>query len=167
MYPRILFLLILLTPLPTMALTADRSKPVEIEADHVMINDQEGTMIYSGNARFVQGSMLVTADKVEIYTQQRQVSHAIAKGSPVHFEQKMDDGKTVRARAERMEYRMKQQRLILERSAELWQDQNHIKSDRITYLLDKQQIDAQSAETGQDDRVRITIQPESMKAPAE
>jgi lipopolysaccharide export system protein LptA len=167
MYPRIIILLILLIPFSTMALTSDRSKPLEIEADRVLIDDKEGKMIYSGNARFTQGSMLVTADKVEIYTVKRQVSHAIAKGSPVHFEQKMDDGKTVKARADRMEYRMSQQRLILEDSAELWQDQNHIKSDRITYLLDQQQIDAKTVDSGSDGRVRITIQPESMKAPTE
>jgi lipopolysaccharide export system protein LptA len=167
MYPKIFFLLLLLSPMATMALSSDRTKPLEIEADHVMIDDKQGKMIYTGNARFTQGSMEVTADKVEIYTVKRQFSHAVARGQPVKFQQKMDDGKTVKARAKRMEYRMKQQKLILEESAELWQDQNHIKSDRITYLLDKQQLDAKSQETGTDGRVRITIQPESIQAPAE
>lgn len=168
MYPRIFFTLLLLVPITAMALTSDRTKPLEIEADHVMIDDKQGKMIYTGNARFTQGSMEVVADRVEIYLVKRQFSHAIANGQPVTFQQTMDDGKIVKARAKRMEYRMKQQKLILEESAELWQDQNYIKSDRITYLLDKQQLDAKAPDSSTGNgRVRITIQPESIQTPAE
>jgi lipopolysaccharide export system protein LptA len=160
-----LSLLLLMLQLQTIAfaLTTDRDQPLNVEADHVIIDDKKGTMVYTGQARFTQGSIVVTADKVQIYSKNRIFSRAIAIGKPATFQQKLDDGKIVKARAHQMEYRVEDERLILTEEAEVWQDSNHIRSDRIVYQLDTQVIDAQGEKEGS--RVKITIQPESIKDP--
>jgi lipopolysaccharide export system protein LptA len=158
-----LSLLLFLLQLPALAfaLTSDRDQPLNVEADQVVIDEKKGTMIYTGKARFTQGSIIVTADKVNIYSKNRQFSRAVAIGKPATFQQKLDDGKIVKARARQMEYSVKDEKLILTEDAEVWQDKNHIRSDRIVYRLDTQVIDAKGEKEGS--RVKITIQPDSLK----
>lgn len=156
-----LILFLLQFPPLAFALSSDRDQPLNVEADQVMINDKKGTMIYTGQARFTQGSIVVTADKVNIYSRDRKFSRAVAIGKPATFEQKLDDGKIVKARALQMEYNVKDEQLILTDEAEVWQDKNHIRSDRIVYRLDTQVIDAKGEKEGS--RVKITIQPDSLK----
>lgn len=158
---KLLLLLILSSPGLLLALTSDRSQPLNIEADHVFIDDKNGIMVYSGNAVFTQGSIVVTSDEVRVYTRNRKFTRAVSEGRPATFEQVMDDGKRVRARAYEMEYLLSEQKLTLTGQAELWQNQNHIKSEQIIYRMDKEVLDAKSPESGE--RVRITIQPETLK----
>jgi lipopolysaccharide export system protein LptA len=161
MNTRLTGFLILLLPAIALGLTSDREQPLNIEADHVIIDDKKGTMVYTGKARFRQGSIVVTADQVQIYSEDRRFTRAVAVGKPATFEQKLDDGKVVKARANRMEYRVKDARLVLTENAEVWQDKNHILSDKIVYRLDTQVIDAKGKSDG--GRVKITIQPGSFQ----
>lgn len=156
-----LILLLMQFPPLAFALSSDRDQPLNVEADQVMINDKKGTMVYTGKARFTQGSIIVTADKVNIYSKNRKFSRAVAVGKPATFEQKLDDGKIVKAKARQMEYNVNNEQLILTDDAEVWQDNNHIRSDRIVYRLDTQVIDAKGNKSGS--RVKITIQPDSLK----
>jgi len=161
MNTRLTGFLIFLLPAIALGLTSDREKPLNIEADHVVINDKKGTMVYTGEARFTQGSIVVTADQVQIYSEDRRFTRAVALGKPATFQQKLDDGKVVKAKANRMEYRVKDERLVLTENAEVWQDKNHIRSDKIVYRLDTQIIDAKGKTEG--GRVKITIQPDSLQ----
>ena len=49
------------------ALSSDKNKPVEVEADSFNLDDAKKVTIYSGNVIITQGSMEIMADKVTIY----------------------------------------------------------------------------------------------------
>ena len=52
---------------PLWALSTDKQKPVEVEADNFNLDDAKKITVYSGNVIITQGSMEIIADKVTIY----------------------------------------------------------------------------------------------------
>ncbi len=161
-------LLALLAPGTVSALSSDREQPVHIEADRLVIDEPKGTMTYSGHARLTQGSIVLEADRVVLYSRQRRLTRAEASGNPVRFRQKTDDGHLIRARARRMEYEVATRLLRLRGEAELWQDENHIRSPRIDYDMASNRVEARGR-PGTDappgskpGRVEIILQPETV-----
>ena len=49
-----------------MAEAADRDKPIELEADSVIVNDAKKTSTYSGNVILTQGTLVIRADKLVV-----------------------------------------------------------------------------------------------------
>ncbi len=158
-------LLALFAPGTLPALSSDREQPVHIEADRLVIDEPKGTMTYSGHARLTQGSIVLEADRVVLYSHERRLTQAEASGNPVRFRQKTDDGHLIRARARHMEYRVADRRLRLRGEAELWQDENHIRSPRIDYDMARDRVEARggagkgSGPGEKPERVEIILQP--------
>jgi len=97
----------LCTPL-VFAESADRDKPVNLEADKITVDDKNKVHVFEGRVTLTQGSLTIRADKL-VVTQdadgfQRGVATAAANGL-VRFRQKRD-GKDehVEGEAERIEH---------------------------------------------------------------
>jgi len=63
------------------SLNKDAKEPLEIFADSVMIDDTKGLSTFSGDAVITQGSLLLKANLIELYTDEKEVTKAVAKGS--------------------------------------------------------------------------------------
>jgi len=156
-----LFLLILfLLPGLVWGLASDREQPIHIQADSLEMDEAKGVSQYRGDVRFVQGSIVLSADFVIVYSEDKRVRKVIATGSPAHFSQQLDgeDGE-MRARASRIEYFASKELLQLHGDAYLWQADNQFTGDLIEYGLKDEVVMARKAKSG-DERVRIVIQPD-------
>jgi len=73
------------------ALSSDRDKPAQIEADDTEINFKTGVRTLTNNVLIVQGTLRVKADKlVATYDKHGELVKAIADGSLARFKQRPD-----------------------------------------------------------------------------
>ena len=63
------------------ALPEDTKKPIEIEAQSVVVDETTGFNEFSGNAEVRQGSLLLFAELIQVQTDNEEVVSMIAKGS--------------------------------------------------------------------------------------
>jgi lipopolysaccharide export system protein LptA len=106
-----------------------------------------------------QGSIRVTASKVTITRQEGKKETINASGAPVTFQQTLDNGKPVKGKGNSVHYDLNTEYLVLTGGAELSQLDSHIRADRITYDVKKQQLKATS---GSKTRVRTVLIPKQL-----
>ena len=141
-----------------LALSGDKNQAIEIEADSVDIKESEGVSVYKGDVILRQGSIELSADKVTVEHKGGKPSKVVASGTPVHFKQRPGDNKPdIVGQANKMEYRVDSEELILSGKARLSQGKDSFASDRIVYDRVKAVVKAGAAAKGSE-RVRITIQ---------
>jgi lipopolysaccharide export system protein LptA len=119
----------------TWALTEDTKKPVSISANSVVFNKAKGYAVYEGNVSIKQGTLEISAWKIELFAPGNEIQRIEASGSPVIFKQRMDDGKLAQGKGKKMRYLVKEKRLILTGEAELSQDKDRFSSNQIQYSL--------------------------------
>ena len=152
------FILISLST-PLWALSSDKQKPVEVEADSFNLDDAKKITVYSGNVIITQGSMEIMAEKVTIYGARGTTDKVIAIGNPVKFKQQPDGSQgLIRGEANRFDYLVTRDTLILIDKATLWQDGSTFTSDRIEYDSKRSVIKAGDKKSGSK-RVKITLEP--------
>ena len=144
---------------PLWALSSDKDKPVEVEADSFNLDDAKKVTTYSGNVIITQGSMEIMADNMSIYSTRGATDKVIATGNPVKFKQQ-PDGKQglIRGEAQRFEYLVSKSILVLTNKATLWQSGTTFSSDRITYDS-KRSIVKAGDKSSASKRVKIILQP--------
>lgn len=144
---------------PLWALSSDKQKPVEVEADSFNLDDAKKVTVYSGNVIITQGSMEIMADKVTIYGVRGTTDKVIATGKPVKFKQQPDgDQGLIRGEANRFNYFVTKDTLVLIDKATLWQSGNTFESDQIEYDSKRSVVKAGDKKTGLK-RVKITLEP--------
>lgn len=154
---RVISLLWLTLPLQAMALDSDQDQPIYLEADDVQIDDRTGVSVYTGNVIFDQGTMHLTADKLTIIKEGGETDEIIAEGNPARFQQQTGADKGLaKGRAKRMEYKVRSDLVYLIDDAEITQDGDAFKNDRITYNRTTKVVRAGTSQQGKQ-RVRITI----------
>ncbi len=154
-----LLLSLMLTSLSTAAyaLKSDVEEPVQIEADSAVFDKNAGTATYDGNVIIRQGTLEILATHIEINAPANEIQSIIATGSPVSLKQKMENGKLAQGKAGKLQYLVKDKRLIMDGNAELMQDQDHFTSNHIEYLTDSGQLKAGSS--GKSGRVSAVFYP--------
>jgi lipopolysaccharide export system protein LptA len=161
---------------PGWALSTDRDKPIEIEADSAERDDAKGITIYRGDVIIVQGTLRITGAKVTIHADENgDFEKMITLGKPARFRQ-LPDGEEDQeknyqtARASRMEYFKERDLIVLLGSAVYGQGGDRVAADRIEYDSRNARMVAKSVKAKKDpkveqpgktkrNRVRITIQP--------
>lgn len=118
---------------PALALKGDVTKPVKIEADTIVFNKSKGFGKYSGNVVIVQGSLQIRAANIEIKAPNSRIIMITAKGSPVRFQQTMDDGKVAKGQANLLRYAVEEKKLFLDGNAKLSQNNDQFSSQHIEY----------------------------------
>jgi lipopolysaccharide export system protein LptA len=160
-FPR-LFLSMLALPAAAWALSSDKDQPMLIEADHAELDDNRGVSIYSGNVKVTQGTLSLTGETMTVYSKNDDVEQVIMEGEPATYRQRPDDkDEDVRAKALRMEYFTDPEHIILLKQAEVWQEGDVLRSERVEYDVVNDQVKAGTS--APDERVRITIQPRNSK----
>jgi lipopolysaccharide export system protein LptA len=146
---------------PVAALQSDREQPIHIQADRVTVDETSKISTYEGNVELTQGSLHVTAERVEVHRATEGVQRVVATGAPVTFRQRPDNAQEdVRGQAQRVEYTGDKALLELIGEAHLWQGRDEFSGPRISYESDKNRV--QAAGEG---RVRAIIHPQNDNTP--
>ena len=150
---------------PALALKSDREQPIQIEADRLDVDDAKGTSVYKGNVRYVQGTIVITADEVHIFsTAQRELDKVLANGNPATFQQKQErNQQLIKGRAQQMEYRAGEQYLLMNGSAHIWQCGNEFSGSTVEYFVADETVRAAKDAAGSE-RVQVVIQPRNETA---
>ena len=151
-------LLLLLLPCQLWALSTDRDKPIEVEADELEVREQEGISIYQGNVKLVQGSLEINADRVVIhFNEANELTLMEMTGTPATLRQLNDNQQEMWGEAKQIDYTQSKSLLELRDSARLSQAGDIIESDLIRINTESNSLQAGSMES--DQRVKMLIQP--------
>ncbi len=145
-----------------LALASDAKQPVKIDANSVTFNKAKGHAVYEGGVSIVQGTLKIKAAKIEIFAPNNVIHRIEATGSPVSFEQKMDDGKWAKGKANILRYLVIDKKLILSGNATLSQDRDTFSSPFIQYSIKTGELKAGNNKKGakkSTDRVRAIFYP--------
>ena len=151
---------LLFTP-NALALPEDKDAPVEIEADSADIDQNRNRTIYQGDVKITQGSMELLADKVVIQYKGNQPDQIIATGKPARFRQlPARDKAWIKGKGNRIVYRIHSEEVTLSGDAELVQENDSFRSDRIVYDRKAARLKAGAAAGGKE-RVKMIIHPKN------
>ncbi|WP_413437446.1 lipopolysaccharide transport periplasmic protein LptA [Sulfuriferula sp. GW1] len=166
----LLLLTLLLAGGPALAEKADRSKPVNIEADSVTVDDLRKVSVYLGNVVLVQGTMTLHADKIVVHQDAEGFNSATAYGNPVSFRQKRDGvDEYIEGYADRMQYDGKPGTLQLFDNAHLKRGADDLRGSYISYNSNTEFFEvkggnnAAGSPSGRKGRVSAIIQPKPAK----
>lgn len=161
----ILFSLLLAVAAPTWAEKADKGKPVNIESDTARVDDAKKVAIYEGHVVLSQGSLLITAERIDVRQDDQGFASGEASGKPVYFRQKLE-GKSEFAEgwANRLEYDGRAEKLKLTGQARLKRGDDDLRGNLISYDAKTESFQAQGSISGSPGRVRAVIQPKSGQA---
>lgn len=166
-----LSLSLLLTSTLTLGLESDANSEITIESDRAAFDRKAGTAVYVGNVILKQGSLLIEADKITLYSDEQQQLHkAIALGKPARFQQQMEESKGLtKARGQKITYRTQDKTVTLLDNAELEQEGNSFNGNQIIYDIVNESIKAKggtntsvpatSNSTPTNGRIKMIIQP--------
>ena len=166
----LLLLTLLLAGGPALAEKADRSKPVNIEADSVTVDDLRKVSVYLGNVVLVQGTMTLHADKIVVHQDAEGFNSATAYGKPVSFRQKRDGvDEYIEGYADRMQYDGKPGTLQLFDNAHLKRGADDLRGSYISYNSNTEFFEVKGGNNsagsppGRKGRVSAVIQPKPAK----
>ncbi|PCJ30001.1 MAG: lipopolysaccharide transport periplasmic protein LptA [Gammaproteobacteria bacterium] len=173
--PSKLFLLsyLILSTSLSWALPSDREQPIEIEADHAQLDEQQGITQYKGRAILTQGTLRIEGDIITFYyDENKQLKKAVAQGKLATYQQIQKPGeKPVHAQALTMEYHAKAQKIYLLGKGHVWQNGDEFSGSRIVYDINRNIVNANSAPAttnnpaAKPERIHIIIQPPGSKKP--
>lgn len=157
---RALPLLLLLVPGPLRALPDDRDQPIYISSDRAERDERSRTTVYTGDVEIDQGSMHISADKVQIEEADEEVARIVARGKPARMRQKPEsDREPVYAKASTIEYDVATEVLTLIEEASVTQEGTTVTGDRIVYYVREQRVKASGGTASGQERVKVVIPP--------
>jgi lipopolysaccharide export system protein LptA len=154
--------------------SADRDKPIELEADTVTVNDAKKISTYAGNVILTQGTLIIRADKLVVREDKEGFQHSTSTGTPTTFKQKRE-GKNeyMEGSAQRIEYDGRMDKVQLYTRAWVKRGEDIIHGDYISYDANAEYaevIGGVKSENGgangsSSGRVKAIIQPKNKQAP--
>ncbi|TWI00324.1 lipopolysaccharide export system protein LptA [Luteimonas cucumeris] len=150
---------------PALARTNDRNQPMNIASDQ-----QSGTFadnsvnVISGNVHIQQGSLDIRAQRAEVTLKNGEPSRVVFTGAPVVMKQQMDDGSPMTARADKIDYDLNTETILLIGNALVEQARGSTSGPKISYNMTTGRIDSGGGSGG---RVKTTILPRSAAQPAQ
>lgn len=113
------------------ALKSDKSKPINIQADHADFradpkDSSIGTGIYTGHVVITQGSIMLTADKAILHVVNNELDTADITGGPAAFQQQPDTGGMIHGYAMEITYDASKNQIDLITNARMTQAVNQL-----------------------------------------
>jgi lipopolysaccharide export system protein LptA len=148
---------------------ADRNKPIQLEADQVLMDDAQQISTFTGNVRLSQGTLLIRGDKIVVVQDKDGFKHATAYGKTAEFRQKREGlDEYVEGYGERIEYDTRNDTLNFHEKARLKRDQDEVSGEHITYSAKTEvfRVNSSDASPGNvpQQRVRAVLQPKPKEA---
>lgn len=143
--------------------SADRDKPIDLEADSVVVDDAKQTSTYVGNVILKQGTLVIHADKLIVREDKNGFQHSTSTGNPTTFKQKRT-GKDewMKGSALRIEYDGRMDKVKLFQKAWVKRGDDIVRGDYIMYDAIAEYAEVKGGEkstTNPTGRVRAVIQP--------
>lgn len=163
----------LLVPAAAHADKSDREKPVNIEADRMMVDDAKKESVFEGNVVLTQGTMQLRGDRVNVRQDADGFQFGVAYGKPATFRQKREGyDEYIDGFAERLEYDGRKDQLQMFNSARIIKGGDEVRGDYISYnaktefyqVLGGTKPTTPTTSRTADGRVRATIQPKARPA---
>lgn len=159
---------LLLAALPAFAEKADREKPVNLEADTVVMDDVTQISTYQGNVILTQGTLMIRGDKMIVRQGAEGFEQGTVYGKPASFKQKREGlDEYIEGFAERIEYDAKVDKAQLFTQARMKRNQDDVRGNYISYDAKTEffQVLGGGEKTGAPaGRVHAVIQPKSKTA---
>ncbi len=147
--------------------SADRSKPIELEADSVIVDDAKKTSTYVGKVILTQGTLVIHADKLVVREDKSGFQNSTSTGNPTTFKQKLE-GKNeyMQGSARRIEYDGRVDKVQLYTKAWVKRGEDIVYGDYISYDANAEYaevIGGKKTESGgsSSGRVKAIIQPKN------
>ena len=150
----------------------DRDKPVNIEADRMLADDQKQTAVFEGRVVLTQGTFVLRADKLTVRQDTQGFQTGVAVGTPATFRQKRDGAdEWIDGEALRIEYDGKSERVELFDKARVSRDKDEVRGNYISYDSRTEVFRVQPSKDaagppGREGRVRAVIQPKKKDEPS-
>jgi len=144
------------------ALPGDNEKPINIQSDRASQKSRNNgeTTEYFGNVQMTQGSLKINGEHITIHSKDREVIAIVATGNPATFEQQTElESPPVEAQAQKLDYQLKDETVILSVDACITQNGSIVTGKRIEYNMASERIKASGDETDAS-RVNMVILPE-------
>ena len=87
LFPPLFYLFSVFLVTTAHALPSDRQATIAIESDRAQLNEKTGVTEYQGAVVIKQGSLLIEADQVTIYSTNGEANKIICIGKPAHYQQ--------------------------------------------------------------------------------
>lgn len=145
--------------------SADRDKPIDLEADSVKVDDAKQISTYSGNVILTQGTLIIRADKLVVREDSAGFQHSTSTGNPTTFKQKREGtNEYMEGSAQRIEYDGRMDKVQLYNRASVKRGEDIVRGEYISYDANAEYAEvlggARSADgTTTSGRVHAVIQP--------
>jgi lipopolysaccharide export system protein LptA len=124
----------LLCALPAYAERSDRTKPVNLEADRVTVEETKQTAVFEGNVILTQGTLTIRGDRMVVQQDADGFKYGAAYGNLASFRQKREGfDEYVEGYAERIEYDSKADKLQMFNRAQLKKSNDDVRGNYISY----------------------------------
>ena len=157
---KLIFVFLSLFSFSLYALPGDVKEPINIKAYTVVIDELKGLSTYTGDARVVQGSLTLSAEKIQLFSSQKEVTKVIAKGTKdkrAHYKQNQpNQPRFIEATALNITYLLKKEFVHLQGKAHLVQGFDSFSGGTLDYDIKNDKVIAQKSKDGVD-RVKFKI----------
>ncbi len=155
-------LLLLSLAAPASALKSDRQQLLNVDADTLDAGLDDNRAVLEGNVRITQGTLVIEAATATLTQgEQQETRRVLLTGSPVTLEQDLDDGGRLKARANRVDYDVEGESIVLTGAANVSQPRGDLSGETIVYNTVTGKLNATAAAGG---RVHLKVQPKSAPA---
>ena len=136
---------------------SDKDKPIFLESDSAKWDENSQKSTYRGNVVVTQGTMLLTGDLLVVTSKNNEINNMVITGKKSTYKQKTQSGKIVNGEAYEIQYFVENSKIIFLNNAVLTQSNNVVKSNKIIYSTDSENIIA--GDKKGKSRVKMTIEP--------
>ena len=130
----------------------DTDKPIEIEAESVLVDESTGFNQFMGNAIVTQGSLNLSAELIEVQTSDEEVESMVAKGSqqkPAKYIQSQpNQARFIEATAVEITYDVDKGIVFLIGDAYLVQGFDSFSGETLEYDIDNDRVLVKGSEDG-------------------
>lgn len=151
---------------------ADRDKPIQVDADHVTVDDANQISTFEGNVQMRQGTLLIEGARIVVTQDKKGYSKIVATGQLAHFRQKRDGvNQYSEGFGERIEYDNFIELANIIGQARVKRDGDDVKGEHIIYNTKSGVFkvfgsSSQVPDTTGQGRVQIIIQPKDKQTDA-
>jgi lipopolysaccharide export system protein LptA len=119
---------------PALAERNDRTKPVNLEADRVTVDESKQTATFEGNVVLTQGTLMIRGDRMIVQQDADGFKSGTAHGKLASFRQKREGyDEYIEGFAERIEYDSKADKVQMFNQAHLKKGNDDVRGNYISY----------------------------------
>ena len=162
-------ILMFFTSSHVLSLESDANAEITIQSDRAEFDRKTGTAIYVGSVILEQGTLLINADQITLFSDAEQrLNKAVAEGKPARFQQQMEGDKGLtKAQGHTITYMTQDKTVSLLKDAVLEQEGSSFSGNLIIYDIVNENVKAKGQTESQampneeqpSGRIKMIIQP--------